>query len=43
MLTYIMVGHVVRSGGVTIAIVFIVYCHVVSKIMLLRTVIAAVL
>ncbi len=42
MLTYIMVGHVVRSGGVTIAIVIIVYCDVVSKIMLLRTVIAAV-
>jgi hypothetical protein len=37
-----MMGHVVRSVGVTVAIVIIVYCHVVSKILLLRTVIAAV-
>ncbi len=37
-----MVGHVVRSVGVTIAIVIMVYCDVVSKILLLRTVCVAV-
>jgi hypothetical protein len=37
MLIHIMLGHIMRSVGVIIATVIIVYCDVVSKILLLRT------
>ena len=41
-MTYSVLGHVVRSVGVTISIVIMVYCDVVSKILMLRTVSVAV-
>ena len=37
-----MLGHVVRSMGATLSTVIIVYSHVVSKIVMLRTVFVAV-